>query len=91
MKNVVYLVETQVSEWNFLRENLADFSLRCIDELRDVDADAKAVSVFIHSRVGADFLAAHPGVKLVARPPGAPGRKGCNQDVPGRPDSRSQG
>ena len=65
MKNVVYLVETQVSEWDFFRENLADFSLRCAGELRDIEADAKAVSVFIHSRVGADFLAAHPGVKLI--------------------------
>jgi D-lactate dehydrogenase len=60
-----YLVETQISEWDFFRENLADFSLRCVKELRDIEADAKAVSVFIHSRVGADFLAAHPGVKLI--------------------------
>ena len=25
MKNVVYLVETQVSEWDFFRENLSRF------------------------------------------------------------------
>ena len=65
MKNMVYLVETQVSEWDFFRENLADFSLRCVDELEDVEADAKAVSVFVHSRVDEAFLQAHPGVKLV--------------------------
>ena len=65
MKNVIYLVETQVSEWDFFREKLGDFSLRCVDELKDVDTDAKAVSVFIHSHVDGNFLKEHPGVKLI--------------------------
>ena len=66
MKNVIYLIETQPSEWDFFRERLSDFSLRCVDELGEVEADAEAVSVFVHSRVDASFLDAHPHVKLVA-------------------------
>jgi D-lactate dehydrogenase len=65
MNNVVYLVETQVSEWDFFRKNLADFSLRCVDALQGVEGDAKIVSVFIHSRVDAEFLRTHPSVELI--------------------------
>ena len=55
MKNVIYL-ETEASEWDFFREKLADFSLRCVDDLKEVETDAKVVCVFIHSRVDAKFL-----------------------------------
>ena len=65
MKNGVYLVETQPSEQDFFREALADFSVRCVEGLREVEADAEAVSVFIHSCIDAGFLDAHPGVKLI--------------------------
>jgi D-lactate dehydrogenase len=65
MSNVVYLVETETSEWDFFRENLADFTLRCVDDLGGVEDDASVVSVFIHSHIDAEFLNRHPALRLI--------------------------
>ena len=62
------LFETQRYEGDFPRKSLTDFSLRDVDGLRDVEAHAKALSVWIRSLSDAEFFASHPGGKPVATP-----------------------
>ncbi|MBU3664517.1 MAG: hydroxyacid dehydrogenase [Chthoniobacterales bacterium] len=62
----IVFVETEDDEQPFFAESLADHEVEFVETLQEVPADAEIVSVFVNSRVGADFFRRHPKVKLVA-------------------------
>jgi Lactate dehydrogenase and related dehydrogenases len=62
----LFFVETEDDEQPFFAEGLADHDVVFVEDITGVPRDAEIVSVFIHSRVGAEFFRRHPKVKLVA-------------------------
>jgi D-lactate dehydrogenase len=62
----LYFTETEESDERFFSEALAGQELRFVDTLRDVGAEAEILSVYIHHRIGAEFLEAHPSLQLIA-------------------------
>ena len=62
----IVFVETQDDEQPFFAASLDSHEVEFVDELDDVPADAEIVSVFVNSRVGADFFRRHPKVRLIA-------------------------
>lgn len=61
----ISFVETQPSEETFFSEELKGHDLQFVGKATEVVADAEIVSVYIHDRIGADFLASHPQLRLV--------------------------
>jgi D-lactate dehydrogenase len=61
----IHFVETEPSEQEFFTDAFADREVSFVSKLEDVEADAEIVSVFINSRVGSEFLDAHPRLKLL--------------------------
>jgi D-lactate dehydrogenase len=62
----ICFVETESEEEQYFRDELSEtHELTFVIAVEDCPADAEAISVFVHSRVSADFLAAHPGLKLI--------------------------
>jgi len=59
-------VETESQEEEFFRAELgAVHELQFVDALVDAPSDAEALSIFIHSQVTPEFLAAHPALRLI--------------------------
>jgi len=63
---IIYFTETEPDEQEFFANALAEHDVRFAPQLEDVGEDAEILSLFIYSKVTAEFLAAHPRVKLVA-------------------------
>lgn len=61
----IVFVETEDDEQPFFVESLPGHEVEFVDTLEDVPKDAEIVSVFVNSRVGADFYRRHPKVRLV--------------------------
>jgi len=62
----IYFTETEESDEQFFTETLAEHELRFVGRLEAVEADAEVLCVYIHQRIGEEFLAAHPSLKLIA-------------------------
>ena len=59
-------METESQEEEFFRAELgAVHELQFVDALVDAPSDAEALSIFIHSQVTPEFLAAHPALRLI--------------------------
>jgi len=63
---IIYFVETESAEQEFYSERLEEHDLRFVSYLDDVAEDAEVLSIFINTRINADFLAAHPQLRLIA-------------------------
>ena len=61
----IVFVETEDDEQPFFAESLAGHEVEFVDKIGDVPRDAEIVSVFVNSRVGAEFLRRHPKLRLV--------------------------
>lgn len=61
----IVFVETEEEEQPFFAESLPGHEVVFVDEIGEVPRDAEIVSVFVNSRVGADFLRRHPRLKFV--------------------------
>jgi D-lactate dehydrogenase len=62
----IVFVETEDDEQPFFAESLEGHEVEFVDHIGDVPRDAEIVSVFVNSRVGAEFLRRHPKLRLVA-------------------------
>ena len=62
----IVFVETQDDEQPFFARSLDKHEVEFVDDLADVAEDAEIVSVFVNSRVDAEFLRHHPKLRLVA-------------------------
>ena len=63
---IIYFVETEFAEEEFFSEQLGKHDLRFVSQLDEVGDDAEVVSVFINTRIRADFLDAHPRLRFIA-------------------------
>lgn len=63
---ILYFVEIENSGQDFFRSSLPGHDLRFVTGLDEVEADADAISIFIQSRIDAEFLDAHPRLRFVA-------------------------
>ncbi len=62
----ICFVETESLEEEFFRAELGGaHELEFVGDLCDTPADTEALSIFIHSTVSREFLAAHPALKLI--------------------------
>jgi D-lactate dehydrogenase len=62
----ICFVETESLEEEFFRTELGGaHQLEFLGSLEEAPADAEALSIFIHSTVSPEFLAAHPALKLI--------------------------
>jgi D-lactate dehydrogenase len=62
----ICFVETESLEEEFFQAQLgAEHELEFVDALEEASADIGILSVFIYSKVTGEFLAAHPGLKLI--------------------------
>jgi D-lactate dehydrogenase len=62
----ICFVETESLEEDFFREKLeAGHELVFVSDIEEVPAETEVLSVFIHSTVSRDFLAAHAALKLI--------------------------
>ena len=62
----ICFVETESQEEEFFRAELgSEHELEFVDALGEAPADAKALSVFVNSKVTPEFMEAHPGLKLI--------------------------
>jgi len=63
----ICFVETESLEEEFFRAQLGGgHELTFVDGLEEAPADVDILSVFIHSKVTPEFVAAHPGLRLIA-------------------------
>ena len=62
----IYFLDAEASDRAFFELALAGETLRFVDRLSEVAADARALSLFIHTQIDARFLAARPDLKLIA-------------------------
>ncbi len=63
---IIYFVETEREEEAFYSQELAEHDVRFATQLDEVKGDAEGLSIFIASKIDADFLAAHPRLRLIA-------------------------
>jgi D-lactate dehydrogenase len=63
---IIYFLETESAEQEFFQNRLAGHELRFVTSLDDVGDDAEVLSIFIYSAVTAEFLDAHPRLRLIA-------------------------
>jgi D-lactate dehydrogenase len=63
---IIYFVETESTEEEFFSEHLGAHDLRFVSHLDEVEADVEVLSIFINSQIDADFLKAHPQLRLIA-------------------------
>jgi D-lactate dehydrogenase len=62
----ICFVETESLEQEFFRAQLGgEHELQFVDSLEEAPADVAILSVFIHSTVSAEYMAAHPGLRLI--------------------------
>ncbi len=62
----ISFVEVEDEERTFFHDALAGNEVVFVRKLEEVPEDAEVVSVFISERIGEDFLAAHPALRLIA-------------------------
>ncbi len=62
---IIYFLEAEPAEAAFFASHLEAHDLREAASLEEVGADAEILSIFINSKIDADFLAAHPRLRLV--------------------------
>ena len=62
----IYFLDTEPTEAAFFERELAGQRVHFVSRLAEVGDDAEVLSIFFHTRVTAAFLAAHPGLGLVA-------------------------
>lgn len=62
---ICYFLETESAEQEFFAEHLAH-DLRFVAQPDEVGEDAEILSTFIYSTITAEFLAAHPRLRLIA-------------------------
>lgn len=62
----LYFIDHEASDCSYFEDALKQHQLHFLESIEDVPADAEIVSMFIDSKIDAAFLAAHPGLKLVA-------------------------
>ncbi len=63
---IIYFVDTERAEQDFFASHLDEHDLRLAAQLGEVGPDAEILSTFINGRIDADFLDAHPRLRLVA-------------------------
>ena len=61
----IYFLDTEAGDAAYFEQTLAGQTLRFVERLSGVQADARVVSLFIHTQIDARFLAAHPELKLI--------------------------
>ncbi len=59
-------LETEPPEQEFFENEFANDDLDFCSSLDEVEGDAEVLSIFIHSKIDAVFLSAHPALKLIA-------------------------
>ncbi|MHA3772283.1 NAD(P)-dependent oxidoreductase [Verrucomicrobiota bacterium sgz303538] len=62
----LYFIDHEACDCSYFEGALKQHELHFLESIVDVPADAEVVSMFIDSKIDAAFLAAHPGLKLVA-------------------------
>lgn len=63
---IIFFVETERDEEMFFKESLPWHALHFVSSLDEVDPSAEVVSGFIYSHITAEFLEAHPNLRLIA-------------------------
>ena len=63
---IIYFVEAEPAEEDFLGLQLEEHDLRHADQLAEVEADAEILSTFINSKIDTEFLDAHPRLRLIS-------------------------
>ena len=63
---IISFVETEKTEKPFFTEALPEHEVRFASSLEEVEPDVEALSTFIYSKVTAEFLDAHPNIRLIA-------------------------
>jgi D-lactate dehydrogenase len=62
----IYFLETEESDEQFFSTALPEHKLRFVGKLEAVGTDAEVLCVYIHHRIGKEFLAVHPALRLIA-------------------------
>jgi D-lactate dehydrogenase len=62
---IIYFLETESAEQEFFAERLAAHDLRFVSQPDEVGEDAEVLSTFIYTTITAEFLAAHPRLRLI--------------------------
>ncbi len=62
----IYFLDAEAGDAAFFEHALAGETLRFMDRLSQVEADARVLSMFIHTHIDARFLDAHPALRLIA-------------------------
>lgn len=62
----IYVVECEESDVPFFESAFPEHEVFCAEEDPDVEANCEILSVYIHSKIDAAFLDAHPRVKFIA-------------------------
>ncbi len=62
----IYFLDTEANDAAFFEQALAGETLRFVERVSQVETDARVLSLFIHTHIGARFLDAHPDLKLIA-------------------------
>ena len=66
MSASVYFVETEPESEQFFETNLPNKQIAFLEDLTETPADAECLSIFITSRITAEFLEAHPSLRFIA-------------------------
>ncbi len=61
----ISFLETEICEHEFFTNELSEHDLEFVYSTDDVAADTEAISIFIHSKMDAEFLDAHPRLRLI--------------------------
>ncbi len=62
----IYFLDAEPGDAVFFEEALAGETLRFVKRRHEVEADARVLSLFIHTQIDARFLDAHPALRLIA-------------------------
>ncbi len=63
---IIYFVETEPEEQELYTDGLSAHDVRFVPTLAEVGDDGEILAPFINAKVTADFLAAHPRLRLIA-------------------------
>jgi len=61
----ISFAETESAQAEFFGRELSGHDIEVCEDAGDISPDTEIVSVFIHSKIDAEFLAAHPSLRLV--------------------------
>lgn len=65
-KMKISFIETGAGDEEFYINELKDHDLEFCGSVDEVAGETEALSIFIDSKIGADFIAAHPALRLIA-------------------------